>query len=343
MGVISDAADDRGDWGRRQADVERDLAQARTARRGQATSVGAGGSRYHSGGGIEIADGGGIEIAGGGSIRVSEGSVTVSGPGSVRVDNGAYIRAYYLSGDVAVTFGAVGAANEPSIAHSTGLYVWEELTGDPIWWAAQASDGHTEMVTGGVSNPIDKVLFRTQEFTVAAGDDASIVSDERLIIGGFGGTFLRPEAGAGNAEVRIDSSTGELTYVPIASTARVKDDITDLDVDADAVLRMRPRTWLPKALPRVCPDWAHEQHADESECHAGDPVQVSDAREVGFVAEELDELGLTEFVGYDDDGLPASIRYDRLTAAIIPLLQRQQAQIDALTARLDALEQPEEE
>lgn len=341
MALISDAAENPGDYGRRQNELSRDLAATRTARRGQATSVGAGGTRYHSGGGIEIGDGGGIDVAGGGNIRVTGGSVVVSGPGTVRVGNGAYIRAQYLSGDTAVTFGAVGAAGDASIAHSTGLYVWEEVSGDPIWWAAQASDGHTEMVTGAIANPIDKVLFRAAEFTVAAADDASIISDEDLIIGGLGGTYLRPEPGAGDAEVRIDTSTGLLTYVTISSTARVKTDIRDLVSDPDAVLRLRPRTWLPKPLPQACPDWLHQRHADPQDCHAGEPGESSTERQVGFVAEELAELGLTEFVGYDEEGLPASIHYDRLTAALIPLLQRQQSQIDALTARLDALD-PEE-
>ena len=80
MGLISDAAISRGDLMRRQAETDHDITEVRTARRAQATSVGAGGTRYHSGGGIDIDDGGGIDINGGGAFQVitEEGEVLVN-------------------------------------------------------------------------------------------------------------------------------------------------------------------------------------------------------------------------------------------------------------------------
>jgi hypothetical protein len=102
-----------------------------------------------------------------------------------------------------------------------------------------------------------------------------------------------------------------------ASSLRYKQDVEDLTIDADKVLQLRPRTWRDK------------------NAVAADPE--TDRRHVGFIAEELDQLGLTEFVTYDDQG-PEAIKYDRLTAALIPVLQQQQQQINALSARLDALE-----
>ena len=79
MGVPSDAAVSPGDFVRQVTDVRSDVAQARTARRSQATSVGSGGSRYHSGGGITVQDGGGIRIEDGGSIRlIDDNDVTIA-------------------------------------------------------------------------------------------------------------------------------------------------------------------------------------------------------------------------------------------------------------------------
>jgi hypothetical protein len=134
----------------------------------------------------------------------------------------------------------------------------------------------------------------------------------------------------------MDTTTGQITWV--ASTERVKSDIQDLDIDPTVVLQLRPRTWLPGPVPRQCPEWAHAQHAG-NDCRAGEMVDPpADApREVGFVAEELDALGLTAFVEYDGEGLPISIRYDRISAALIPVVQQQAQQITALQDALTAL------
>lgn len=81
MGVPSDAAVPSGNLVRQLDDVKSDVAQSRTARRGQATSVGAGGTRYHSGGGFTV------EGGGSGNIR-DGGSMTVEGGGDIGVNGG---------------------------------------------------------------------------------------------------------------------------------------------------------------------------------------------------------------------------------------------------------------
>ena len=81
MGVPSDAAVPAGDFVKRLDETNANVAQSRTARRGQATSVGAGGTRYHSGGGFTI--------EGGGSGRIRDGgSMTVDGGGDIGVRGG---------------------------------------------------------------------------------------------------------------------------------------------------------------------------------------------------------------------------------------------------------------
>lgn len=181
-------------------------------------------------------------------------------------------------------------------------------------------------------------LFADGNLDGTVNGNITMRADGTAAFGGDGGTFVLPQSGSGTANVRMDTATGQLTYV--SSTERVKSDIQDLAVDPGAVLQLRPRTWLPGPTTRQCPDWAHTQHP-EGECHAGELIDPPpDAvREVGFVAEELDALGLGDFVEYGvDDGLPMSIRYDRMTAALIPLVQQQQAQITELTERVTALE-----
>jgi hypothetical protein len=179
-------------------------------------------------------------------------------------------------------------------------------------------------------------LYADGDLDGTVNGNITFLADGTAAFGGDGGTFLKPQSGSGTANVRMDTTTGQITWV--ASTERVKTAIEDLVVDPSVVLQLRPRTWLPGPVPRQCPEWAHAQHG-ESECHAGEMLDPPEdaPREVGFVAEELDALGLTEFVEYDAEGLPISIRYDRISAALIPVVQQQAQQITALQDALAAL------
>lgn len=98
-----------------------------------------------------------------------------------------------------------------------------------------------------------------------------------------------------------------------SSARKYKQDIEDADVDVAAVLRMRPRTWRDRG----------EVERDPS----------CSARHVGFIAEELDEIGLGQFVTRTPEGEVEGIAYDRLVAAIIPVLRE-------LDARITRLESP---
>lgn len=107
------------------------------------------------------------------------------------------------------------------------------------------------------------------------------------------------------------------------SSATVKHDIQDLDLDVDAILSMRPVTYRYNEMPDVV--------------------------RVGLIAEEVDELGIKALVGYedrDDPTRPTGLDYDGLGPALLLVVQRQQQKISALektvtdlAARLAKLEQ----
>ena len=61
--------------------------------------------------------------------------------------------------------------------------------------------------------------------------------------------------------------------------------------------------------------------------------------EVGVIAEELIEAGLSEFVHFDADGEPDTVHYERLALVAIGALQDMAATVATLAARIDALEQ----
>jgi hypothetical protein len=58
----------------------------------------------------------------------------------------------------------------------------------------------------------------------------------------------------------------------------------------------------------------------------------------GLIAEEVDEIGLTEFVQYAEDGSPDALSYGNMVSLCIKAIQEQQAIITALTTRITALE-----
>ena len=61
-------------------------------------------------------------------------------------------------------------------------------------------------------------------------------------------------------------------------------------------------------------------------------------RFAGFVAEEVYDAGLTEFVVLDEEEKPDALHYGNMTALLVKALQDAAQQIDILTTRVAALE-----
>ena len=58
----------------------------------------------------------------------------------------------------------------------------------------------------------------------------------------------------------------------------------------------------------------------------------------GLIAEEVHAAGLTEFVQYAPDGSPDALAYGNMVSLLVKAIQEQQAIIQSLTARIEALE-----
>ena len=58
----------------------------------------------------------------------------------------------------------------------------------------------------------------------------------------------------------------------------------------------------------------------------------------GLIAEEVHDLGLTEFVQYAEDGTPDALSYPNMIALLTKAIQEQQAIIEDLKARIEKLE-----
>ena len=54
----------------------------------------------------------------------------------------------------------------------------------------------------------------------------------------------------------------------------------------------------------------------------------------GLIAEEIHDLGLTEFVQYAEDGTPDALAYQNMVSLLVKAIQEQQAQIEELKAKI---------
>ncbi|MCK48143.1 hypothetical protein DPM36_14350, partial [Listeria monocytogenes] len=65
--------------------------------------------------------------------------------------------------------------------------------------------------------------------------------------------------------------------------------------------------------------------------------------EYGFIAEDLEEIGLSEFViyKYNDDGSKEieGIQYERLTVPLLEIAKNQQKELENLNERIEKIEE----
>jgi len=129
-----------------------------------------------------------------------------------------------------------------------------------------------------------------------------------------GGLWLNPSnrTAANAASAYWEASTG--VFYRSTSSLRYKTNVVNYTKGLQDVMNLRAVSFNPKD---------------------GDK---KDRVYAGFIAEEIDTLGLKEFVEYDAEGLPDSVAYAQITALLTKAIQEQQALITQLTDRIAALE-----
>jgi Chaperone of endosialidase len=114
--------------------------------------------------------------------------------------------------------------------------------------------------------------------------------------------------------VVIDGSNyiGKLT-----SSLRYKKDIVDYNKGIETIVKLRPVYYKSKIE---------------------GPNGFDEKQHAGFIAEEIADAGLEEFLIRNEEGSPDAIQYSQMTAILCKAIQEQQALIESLTTRLTALE-----
>ena len=119
--------------------------------------------------------------------------------------------------------------------------------------------------------------------------------------------YIRNSAGSYTA--KITAGSAELTFD--TSSARYKDNIRDSTYGLSAAMQLQSRMFEYK--------------------------EDNQRTDVGFIAEEVNEV-IPELVVIDSEGRPDAVNYDRMTSVLLKAIQEQQATIEALTQRIETLE-----
>jgi hypothetical protein len=133
----------------------------------------------------------------------------------------------------------------------------------------------------------------------SAGSDLFFVRNDSLVC--TPGTYSYAYASTANVFVQADGFLGRNT-----SSLKYKHSIEDYKRGLVDVLKIRPVLYESK-----------------------NPSEAG-KKFTGFIAEEIDALGLTEFVQYAEDGTPDALQYPHFVALLVKAIQEQQAQIEEL-------------
>ena len=105
----------------------------------------------------------------------------------------------------------------------------------------------------------------------------------------------------------------------------------------DALLSITPKTWQDRIEATQ-----HEEYLEwrkqvpegpVPEDYANSP-QDEPRKYFGAIAEDFEDAGLGQFVGYDEYGRPNALAYDRIGPALIPIIKRLRDRVDALETKL---------
>jgi len=165
-------------------------------------------------------------------------------------------------------------------------------------------------------NLLDGLLDATEvnvsgNITSTAGNVTATVGNVtaggKLFAGNWYGNNI---TGSGGYRAAYVSIAGEAGYVP--SSRQFKRDIEPAEINGEDVLGIRLVKYRYKE--------AVKQHGNDA------------PTDVGVIAEEVDELGLSFLIEYDEEGRPLGFKYERLALAVLAAVQAIEKRVSALEA-----------
>lgn len=277
-------------------------------------------------GGMDLEANGVVQVVGGNGFS-SAGPITADGlitaSDGLSVSNGATISGGATVSGVLTANGGLGISNGASL--SSGNF---SVTSGNISASGSISAGSFSTSGGITANSIgvSSVGFTNSTLSQATDGTNRIRSNTGFLASGPLGvtgdiTYVAP-IGTGTTFPLYWNSSTNLVY-RLSSSERYKTDIRDAEFDYEALLAAKVRTFRNK---------------QDVEQLGAENAELT----YGYIAEELHDLGLTDFVVYqdDEDGTPRpeSVNYMSMALASHAMLKAQHDRLSALEARLEALE-----
>ena len=240
---------------------------------------------------------------------VTQSKIAANAVGSSELINGSVTEAQLGTGAVtntkigsgAVTNSKLGSASVQG-SQGTGINVIQDNSIGQLNIGPDAI-GTSELIEG--IDPTFGIVYSTGGFYV----------DGTTRIGTSGAMYPQTNTTTLAANVRQPSDGANLQRS--SSARKYKFNIQDAQYALKA-LELKPRTWI-----------------DKAEYEKNNNSEDGLRRVVGFVAEELIDIGLGEFVMYGPNGEVESIAYERLTAAVIPVLKNLNDRLTALEGKVE--------
>lgn len=208
----------------------------------------------------------------------------------------------------------------------------QEVTGHSTIGANQTVDGVVKSGDGIVN----KALTNTGMYWSAGNHDIllNVNGENRFLVGangynyhtggevftlGAGDLFIhgiKPKGTTGNPRnIAIDLSSGRIFEE--SSSRRYKKNIRPLEENFSLLLKVQPRIYN-----------RFEDPAD---------IDTSKYFELGYIAEEIDSIGLHRLVQYNNEGQIDGVNYDKMILYAVEVLKMQDTAIKQLQAEVNAL------
>jgi hypothetical protein len=220
-------------------------------------------------------------------------------------------------------------SNKPAtFAPSTHTHAWTDVTGKPTTFAPSAHTHDWDDVSGkpstfapsSHSHSWSSITSKPSTFTPSSHSHDSYLTSGDTISWANGSKKPYSNTATDGTWYAVWVE-GSGTFCRNTSARKFKENIQDFEINPDTVLKMRPVIYDRK---------------DQIDEETG-KVRPGRKGEVGLIADEAHDLGLEWLVQYMDGEIDA-LRYDLLGVALLPVVQRQAAQIEDLEGRLAALE-----
>lgn len=235
------------------------------------------------------------------------------------------------SDDAAVSFrgNATSAANEFYVGQSSDgatVYIYNRANGAMIFGTnnlermridASGYVGINQTPTVGAGLAVKSKTNNGTDNTIILTNSSGTVLFQQdsngAIYSGIGGSSPYNLHTLNAANMYVESNG--LLYRSV-SASKYKDDIQNMSYGLDTVKQLRPVTYKLK----------------------GDAT--SNRRFAGLIAEEVNDLGLTEFVQYDANNQPDALNYSHFVALAFKAIQELSAKVEELEARLPEVSEP---